>query len=183
MTASLQTRRGLVRTLAQTSDRAAARRVARSAKRFCDERAARLLLERFKPLPLDERSRAEAVARAADAIAEVDGGTVCRAIALRLSGVLDHLAGKPSSARKRLEESADLFTEGDFMVDAGDVQRILIDVLMRTEDYAGARLAAQRSRKCYDRAGGADPRRLGSLEMNLGNLHHRRDEHRQALRA
>jgi len=178
-----RTRRALVRALVEAPGRREAARIARSVRQLADERAARLLLERFKPLPPDERSRAEACARAATAIAAVDRGKTCRAIAHRLEGILDHMAGRPATARKKLARAAELFIEAGEIVDAGDVHRILVDVLMRAEDYKGARQAADRAKQLYARVGRVDPRRLGSLAMNLGNLHHRRDEYDQALQA
>ena len=178
-----KTRQQLVRALVEAPDDVRARRLARDAARLTDERCASLLLERFSPLPLDDRPRAESVVRAARAIAAVDGGDVCRAVALRLAGVLEHLDGHPAKARRQLMESARLLSGASRFLDAGDVYRILVDVQMRAEDYTGAREMAQRARRCYARQGRIDPRRLGSLEMNIGNLHHRRDEHSEALEA
>jgi hypothetical protein len=114
------------------SDPDRAPRIARDHRGLCDERAARMLLERFKPLPLDSRPRAEAAARAAGAIAAVDRGDECRAIALRLSGILDHVAGRPKRADRRLSRAAELLHSAGRFVEAGDIQRILIDVRMRS---------------------------------------------------
>jgi len=160
-----------------------AERLARSAPQLADEKAARLLLARFDPMPLDPRPRAEATSVAAAAIARVDRGAVCRAIARRIKGILEHVDGRPRPAARNLARAAELFERADLPLEAGDVHRILIDVYLRAENDDSARRAAREANACYRRAGGADARRRGSLEMNLGNLHHRRDEHKEALSA
>jgi len=183
VTALPRTRRQLLRGLLDARGAREARRLARRAGSLADERTLRMLLDRFSPLPRDDRQRAGAIVRAAEAIAATTPGNVCQAMALRLRGVLDHLDGRGAAARNALLRAAEVLAEHSMPVEAGDVFRTLIDVSMRAEDYAEARSMARRAAAQYRRAGGVDPRRRGSLEMNLGNLHHRRDDHRQALAA
>jgi tetratricopeptide (TPR) repeat protein len=172
-----------VRALLASGTARAALAVARSSRELADEDAARRVEERFFRLVRIHRARAEAAVIAAEAIASATRTPACRAIALRLRGVFDHLGGRPSPATRSLRASIRLFSDLGRHLDAGDVSRALVDVRALAGDDAGSLAAARDARRHYARGGGADPKRLGSLAMNLGNLHHRRDRHAEALRS
>jgi len=103
------------------------------------------------------------------------------ATANRIQGVISHLDGHPRKARRLLTEAARTFEKNHFHIEAGDTWRILIDVLMYTGDDLEAQRAARRAKKLYALVDRIDARRLGSLEMNIGNIHHRRDRFKEAL--
>ncbi|MCP3981997.1 MAG: CHAT domain-containing protein [bacterium] len=177
---------GFVRSLEQAKNREAAERIARSDRRLADERAARAILGRFSEIVRAGRSPVDAArgtAQAAAAVARIDRGSFARAVANRLAGVLAHLQGRSAVARRKLDASAKLFAASGNALHAGDVYRILIDVLMLTGAYAEAHRAARRAERCYDRVGRVGARRRGALAMNLGNLFHRRDRLKRALAA
>ena len=180
------TRQRLLRELLRASSAEAAWNLIRSEPRFCDAAQARLLLERFNRAVREGRSpvaAARPLAWAAAAVAAQTGTDYCRAVADRTAGVLAHLDGRPVVARRRLVKAARLLERAGDPIGAGDVHRILIDVQMLTGDYVAARRAARRAASCYARSRGAGARRLGSLALNVGNLHHRRDELPEALEA
>lgn len=141
------------------------------------------LESRFFRCTLVEPSTAARVASISKRLARRRRTPRVGAVADRLSGTLTLLAGRPAAAVGPLERAVRRFGAAGDWLRAGDVERVLLDVRMQLDQYAHARRAAARARSCYRKAGGADSRRLGSLAMNLGNLHHRRDEHRRALAA
>lgn len=150
------------------------------------EEAERLALElekRFFRCAMAQPSEAALVAGISGRLARRRRAPRVGAVADRLAGTLALLEGRPGPAAARLERAVRRFTAAGDWLRAGDVERVLVDVRMQLDQHAEARRAATRARRCYRRAGGADPRRLGSLAMNLGNLHHRRDEHGRALAA
>ena len=182
MSDAASTRRDLVRSLLRARDRAAALRLARRSRRFCDEKTSRLVLEQFNRTVWREIAQQRAAVRAGSAIAAADRGPITRAIWLRMDGLLARKSGRLTRARQRLCDAARLLEEADRHLEAGDLHRILVDTLILAEDDDEARRAASKARRCYARAGGADAARRAGLAMNLGNLHHRREEHARALR-
>lgn len=182
MVAAAGTRGALARALLSCENAIRARAIARAARSLADGRTARLLERRFQRAVRRRPSAAVPTVRAAAALASVTRDPLVRALALRMEGTLDHLAGRPRRAAGKLLRAAALLEGSGRWLEAGDVQRVLVDVLMRSGQDGAALAAARRARACYERAGGADPRRLGSLATHLGNLHHRRDRHREALR-
>lgn len=177
-----RTRAAFVRALLETG-RGGPRRIARAHRELADEGSSRLLEARFFRLVRIDRTRAETVVRAAEEVGLVSGSPVPRAIALRLRGVFDHLGGRARAALKELVAAVAIFSREGSHLDAGDVSRALVDVRMMAGDDRGSLRAAHEARRHYARGGGADPKRLGSLAMNLGNVHHRRDRHVEALRS
>lgn len=182
MGAAAGTRRALARALLSCEDAARARAIARAARSLADGRTARLLERRFHRLVRSRPSAAAPAARAVAVLASISRDPLVRALALRMAGTLDHLAGHPRRAARKLLRAGALLEGSGRWLEAGDVQRVLMDVLMHSGEDGTAIAAARRAQACYARADGADPRRLGSLAAHLGNLHHRRDRHREALR-
>ena len=184
MSRAASSREQIVSRLLQASDSGAARALARTARGLLDDETARVVMQKFTESVRQGRAPVAAAARAASAaaaVAAVCRSPYCRAVAHRTAGIQAHLAGRPIVARRRLLRSAKILEEAGELLDAGDVHRTLIDVQMLAGDYAAARRAARQARACYDRAGNAGGRRLGGLALNVGNLHHRRDELREAL--
>ncbi|MDQ7005771.1 MAG: CHAT domain-containing protein [Acidobacteriota bacterium] len=102
---------------------------------------------------------------------------LCRAWAQRLGGVLDHLQGRPGAADRRLRRAAEVFSAAARPLESGDTQRIRVQVLALAGRFEEAEQAAGLARAAWRRAGGGgDPRRRAGLAMNLGNLHHARDD-------
>ncbi len=177
------TRLALVRALLACRSATEARALARSARGLADERAARLLEQRFHRSVRSRPAVTASMRRAGAALSSVSRDPVLRAIALRMAGTFDHLEGRPRRATRMLVRAAALLEGTRRWHEAGDVHRVLMDVLMRAGEDRAVLAAARRARACYGRAGGTDSRRLGSLALHLGNLHHRRDRHGEALRA
>ncbi len=155
----------------------------RAPRRAFDSGRLATLESRFADLLRTDARRAAAAARALAAYACATGEPRANGAAEHAAGVLAHLAGQPDEARRRLRAAFAVYRDAGRFTDAGDMQRILVDVFAGTGDAPGARAAARAARACYARAGDADPRRLGALAMNLGNLSHRLDRHREALAA
>ncbi|HHN74071.1 MAG TPA: CHAT domain-containing protein [Acidobacteria bacterium] len=145
-----------------------------------DPRRGQALAERlaglFSRALRNRPARAERVVVAARALARRMPTSVCRAWAQRLGGVLDHLEGRPAAADRRLRRAAAHFAAAGHHLEGGDTERIRVQVLALAGRFTDAEKAADRARSAWRRAGGADPRRRGGLAMNLGNLHHLRDD-------
>lgn len=175
-------RRRLVRALLAAADVGEAVAVLRRHRAQADEETARLLHAEFNDRIRGDVGRAASASRALAAVARVERGSVVRALAERARGVLEHVRGHPRRARSPLNRAAALFASAGAHLEAGDVERVLVDVHRLAGDPASARAAGRRAARAYQRAGGADARRRGSLSMNLANLHFQVDRHADALR-
>ncbi|MCU0224301.1 MAG: CHAT domain-containing protein [Acidobacteria bacterium] len=158
----------------------AARRAPR--RPFDAERLA-ALEARFADLSRTDAARAAVAAARLARYAGATGDPRAAGAAEHAAGVLAHLAGRTGAAQRHLRRAFAIFRDADRPLDAGDAQRVLVDVAVQAGDAPAARAAARAARACYARAGEAGPRRLGALALNLGNLHHRLDRHREALAA
>ena len=152
MTAAPRTPRQMARVLLAAVDESLALALVRRGTNGLRQETARLLEQDFNRLILTSRAGAEAAARAAAAIAVVDRGDVARARAWRMAGILDHLAGRPRVAVRRLALAAVAFQKTRMCLEAGDVHRTLVDVHMRAGNDRDARSAARRALSCYRRA-------------------------------
>jgi len=182
MASGILTRRALARALLSSRSPSRARAIASRARDLADERTARILERNFHGAIRGRPAASRRAVQAVQALASVSRKPVVRGIALRMTGTLEHVHGRPRQAVRKLLRAAEVFEGAGRFLEAGDVHRILMDVLMRSGQDAAALASARRARSCYARAGGADRRRLGSLALHLGNLHHRRDRHLSALR-
>lgn len=146
-----------------------------------DARLIELVASRFEVAMRSDLEEARHLAAIAGCVAPRVASKRSRATALRLDGLMHHLGGDARVASRQLASAAKIHSdEGEFLT-AGDVERILIDVAVARNDERGALRAYRAARRLYRRGGGAGPRRLGGLELNLGHLHHRRDRLARAM--
>lgn len=186
MTPPAAHRDSLVQALLDERDPRALRRLASGSPLLADEAGARAVQEgvfqRFFTLLQRDRADAQRAARVASTLAGISGSPWMQATALRLAAASDFHEGRTQRARRHLERAAELFGETGDRLAAADAYRALVHVVIHGGDYDAAREAARRAKRLYARCG-ADPGRLARLEVNLGNLHHRLDEHERALAA
>jgi tetratricopeptide (TPR) repeat protein len=134
----------------------------------------RLLLQR----PIEARS----AVRALEALTRITPSPEVRAWSQRAKGTSLHVEGRSREAVALLEQASKRLRETGSSAEAGDVQRVLIDVYAILGRDALARRAAERAVACYGRDVERRSRRLADVEMNLGGLHHMRDRWNDALR-
>ena len=143
--------------------------------------AARRLEARFDKLWKTDLRKAARIATALSKSATRSRDAVARAIALRVTGHMDHYRGKSSSAPAKLLRAAALFEGAGLPLDAGDVLRSSIDVYAHLGRDREALVAAAKARAVYARH--RDALRLGKLAVNVGNLHQRRGDLASARRS
>jgi len=180
---SSRARKALIRALLRSEDPRSARERVRATPEAADAGCIDALEQPFRAAYRSDPRRAAALAAGAMAVAEIVGTARTLGSALWMLAVSEHVQGRHRRARRTLERAVVRAREAGDPIAEGDLQRIMIDVCAAIGDDGGARQAARRAAAAYRRCGGADARRRGSLAMNLGNLHHRADRHREAMRA
>ncbi len=183
MNANARERRRLLAALERARDARQALAAARRWRVHANDRAAAELYERFRGALRGGTARLSRLARGGRTLARFAATPYARAVAQRMAGLLAHLRGQPRAARAPLERAASSLAACGRWLEAGDTYRTLVDVAMHLDLDTAARAYARRAQACYARARHADPRRRGSLEMNVGNLYHRRDRFERALEA
>lgn len=164
-------RRRLVPELLKAADAASARRAARARRERLDDELLDALVKAFNRAVVSKPAEADAALRALEAVASVERGARARGHARRAKGVLAHVRGRSKAAVKPLVQAAAELRRAGCLLESGDVRRVLVDVHTETGDYPAARRSARAAQRDYDAAGGADARRLASLEMHLGGVH------------
>ena len=148
-----------------------------------DRDLAERIAGRFAEISRREPARCARLVEAAREVARKLRTARAWAIAARLAGLQAHHQGRSAEALRQLERAAGLFREAGDPLAEGDAHRAIVHVATLAGRPDRARAAARRARAAYRRAGGADAWRRAGLLVNLGNLHHARDAHREALAA
>lgn len=177
------TRAGFVRALLACEDAREAGSLVRAHPDLCDRGTMRRLQARFNTAINTDLHQARTLDRVATTVARRARDEAVRGYADHMSAVRLHRTGDTRRAEALFVRAKLRFIEAGDLELAGDVCRNLVDVRVALGDSQGARAALREARALYRRASSRDPRRLGSLALHEGHLHHRRDDHTRALAA
>lgn len=137
------------------------------------------LAEEVRTLVRTDLRKAEALARAASAIAERVGEPEAEAFALRANSNALHYLGQNGQASELNTRSALLFHNAGNTLEEGRTLSTSIRPLILLGEYDRAHKAAERAKEIFSAAD--DTVRMARLDINIGNIYHRQDRFSEAL--
>jgi CHAT domain-containing protein len=113
-------------------------------------------------------------------VAELTDDPKCHALTLHACAQAMHVTGQYTQAVELYEQAEAIYERVGHTVEAARIVRAKVNALMYLGRYEEALLAANKARNIFQQH---DERNLlAQLEVNVGNIYHRLDDYREALR-